>query len=479
MFRMPKLSRRHLLRGAGAAIALPALEAMMTPNGLVRSRVEAQPEELPKRFVVFVWPNGAMMRDFTPAERGTGWSMTPCLGSFAGRESEITIVTGLTNFIELNDLYDDFDINHHPLSASLLLTGGVRPMVGPLERPDPQQGGTRWITSAGGPSVDKIAAMSLGAGTAIPSLTVYSDYYAAGSYFNHRYTWNGIDSPGDFVENPSRIFDYLFSDFTGDPMAADRRRVLRQSILDSVRGSITDLKRQLGTPDQHRLDEHLEAIRQLELRSTAMLTCSLPADPGDETAYSAPELVRERAEVSLQLSVMALGCDLTRVLVFCLGETANGVDIQWMGLPNNDHGFAHWTAADPSTMDGYRQTTTWKVAEFARLLELMESTVEGDGTLVDRSAIVGTSEFSDGGLHMPDMHPVLVAGRLGAHRGGSHLVVPCEPHRRSVEAHPNLAAFGSTGVTPMANLWLTQLQAVGAGTTSFGRSTGTLGGLWI
>ena len=478
-FRLP---RRTFLRGLGAGIALPALDAMMDDRGhFFSSTAHAQATPPPARMVIFTFANGAMMDRFTPLTAGAGFALTPCLQPFAGREQEITVVTGLGALPEIQDIYSAFDVNHHPLCASIFLTGGMRPHLESIAQPDGQQGITQRVRSPAGPSVDAVAAAAFYGQTRFTNLTVYAALDPDRTSPNTQYTWDGVDTPGAVQYDVTTLFNSLFGDLGSDPAVVELR-ARRRSILDAVRGGASALQLRLGAADRHRLDEHLTAIRDLELRSLAIENCEAPAVP--DPGLMDRDLIRERVEVMLQLSAMALKCDLTRVLVFSLGRTSLSVPFTWLnptradGTPVDDHTISHWESDDAVMADNYEAITTWKVSQFARMLEIFETVQDGDGTLVDHSAIVCSSEFSDGGRHVPDMYPVLCAGRLGGMTGGRHLTFPCTPSQRVTGMHPNDSLWGTGGFTPHANLWLSQLHAVGVDAGSFGMSTGALSGLW-
>jgi hypothetical protein len=336
--------------------------------------------------------------------------------------------------------------------------------------------------AAVGPSIDRLAGRLLADPIArLPSLSVaVSTRRDPGE---GRWSWDeqgGAAVPIEPLTDPRRIFQGLFSDAGGgDPSSTwAEQRARRTSVLDYVRGSIARLEPRLGCRDRARLDQHLTAIRELEQAlPPPPVSCAAPAAPGD--ADSQPirtegSDVRGRSDLLLQLSVLGLSCGATRVLNFSLQPSADGS--RNYGFTGNtsytDHNVSHYQAEAAGARHLYLSSTRWKVSRFARLIQLLDQQPEAEGSLLDRSVVIGLSEMSEGGGHASDFLPVLVSG--AGVRGGEHLVFP---HPRPMHEMP--AGWRAPGgTTELRSLWLTALRAAGAEVDQFGGVGEPLSGLW-
>jgi hypothetical protein len=475
---MRKISRRAVLRGlglSGIAIALPSLDAMSVGS--------AQPPDA-RRLVLFHFGNGAPMQDFTPASAGSGFALPPILEGLregparADFTRRVGVLTGLSNRPPGGCACAGFGSPHEPIT--LMSTTGSVPSVDAESR----------LRGAGGPSIDQLAADRLGHS---PALVVAPRTRRMS--FEGPISFQRAESPVLPETDPAALFATLFTAPGGDPSDVARAHALRGTVLDYVRDSIDGVRADVGAADQHRLDDHLDAIRDLERSIVAPGACEVPA-PGAVDVRSDAELERH-TEILLDLVVMALRCDLRRVVSFSIGPSGAGPTYPALRMPDgrtvedaarvvagslptaagtNDHDISHFPhRADAASREIYRTVTRWKIARFASLLERLDASVEGDRTLLDRSAVVCFSEMGDGAAHDSTHLPVLVAGLLPA-RG--HVVLPCATRGavlsdgyRVVE-RPALCT--ATADTPLSNVWLTALHALGLDAPSFGNSTGTI-----
>jgi hypothetical protein len=279
--------------------------------------------------------------------------------------------------------------------------------------------------------------------------------------------------------DPRALFDYAFADLEVDPEAADKLALRRGSVLDHVGESISSLQAELGAADRIRLQEHLDAVRELEqsLQAGTALGCTIPDTPGAPGSYD--DDLQARVDVMMDLCAMILRCDLTRVLVFSLGSSSCQLFYPFLGLDRKDHDISHWSPTAPTDRDEYVAMSAWKVAQFAKFLDRLIATSEGDATLLDNCGVACASELCDGTLHDDQVLPVLVAGGLGGMEGGRHIVVPCTATPQIVARNPGFAGICGSGTTPLANLWLTMLHAAGVDADTFGNSTGTVPDLWV
>jgi hypothetical protein len=449
-----RLSRRHVLRGlglAGLTIALPPLEAMRPRLEKLRAQ-----ETFPMRFVLFHFPNGAHMEDWIPDAIGAGYDLTAQLMPLADLRADFNVVSGLSNLVAEVSV-PGLDGGHHNSNLSFM-TGTV--------------GNTSGASSI---SVDQEAANHLGGATSVPSIVASTFVGPGGGLYNDRPSWRGAGAPVSQETDPQALFDLAFAGSGIDTGALARLRERRQSVLDFVMSDIDDLDRRLGADDRARIDQHLTAVRELERNVAALreLTCSLPARPG-----ATPEddsMLGDRANLLVDLVVMALRCDVTRVAYYGAGTTNNTRTYPFLGAPYQDHEISHYRAVpgdDAMNRALYRVMTTWKIEQFARMLRQLRDTPEGDARLLDHCVVTCASEMSNGDWHSEHNLPVLVAG--GGMTGGRHIRFPCDQSIR-----PTGGWCADTRNTPLSNLWLTMLQAVGAPVASFGDSTGTLSDLWI
>ena len=470
-----QLSRRTLLRSAGLAgiaIALPRLEAMIEPRA-------AHAGTGPKRLVVFHWPQGLPVGwgaaddgFWYPTQEGTGWTMTPGLSPLSPFKEDINIVSGLT----YEQVYQSVGSHGH---ACALFTG---------YKAEPETPGSSEPTSRG-PSIDRIAGAKLGATTKFSSL-------ATGLYDQGEGWWSwsdaGVRNPLEL--DPKVLFDKLFAGVDLDPSAAAEAAARQKSILDFVADDLSRLQKVVGTADRARLDEHLSAIRELEKQVTTPVSasCALPPEPTG-VAYSDGECT-EYARVMMDLCLMALRCDLTRVCLVSLGPSQNYRVFSNLSVPIDYHNVCHRGLADPGqdihdspegqaeALGYYKDIATWHMEQLAYFLGGLKAD-DGAGNLLEDTAFVATSEFSGGGLHHYQFIPVIVAGKLGAMATGKNIVFPCQ----MTEDWKTPPWCGSKSGTPnvcINDLWQSALTAVGAlgEGEKFGDptlDTKPLPGLWV
>ncbi len=408
--RAPLLSRRALLRGAGAAVALPLLEAM--------TRGDAFAQAAPTRVVAFYFAHGVWPGAWTPAREGRGWAPTPCLEPLAALRDDVTVVSGLDNDVALELQTAG---GPHSLALGSLVTGVA----------------VRAPGTAGGPSWDRVAARSLGADSRFRSLALVAEdaprvSEGTSSALIGSFSWDGPDRPVPPTRDPRALFDRFFGGEGG--VAARGRR----SVLDHTRESLLRLERGLGAADRRRVDEHLTSLRELERELfTPASACPAPAAPA-AVALSPSE----RARQLLGLLALALRCDLTRVASFALGNGISEHVLTEAGATAPHHELSHRPDEDL-----FVRITRYQIGHLATLVRALADAREGDGRLLDRCVVLATSEVSEGWSHSPREMPALLAGRGGGLRAGAHLRFQGEP---------------------FARLQLTALRAAGAGVDRFG-----------
>lgn len=425
------LSRRTLLRGLGAALALPSLEAM----------ADGPP---PKRFVTWFFGNGVIRNKWTPAQVGPTWNLTEQLQPLVDVKPYVSVISGFN--VKTPNLR-----GHHNGAAALLSGAPIIPL-------DP--GGAGYNSKFSMKSIDQVAADAIGATTTFKSLQLaVSKRYTTGegptlANMSHR----GPDQPMPQETNPARLFNTLFAGFTPrDPR--DPRDAMRVNVLDAVRDDARALQTKLGAKDKQRLDAHLTAISELRTRVMALppvftSSCTKPNAPTQTNQdVNGVEPIEAVSTVMSELLAMAFACDLTRVASFQFSGSVGGhcfKNLSPSAPRDNEHAITH-----EATLQGeVNKAVVFTMQNFANTLKAMQRTVEGTGNVLDNTVLLCTSDVAEGLDHSINDYPVLLAGKAGgALRAGVHL--------RS-----------GTGRNT-TDILLTCLQALGTNATSAGGGAGT------
>ena len=436
------LPRRTFLRGMGAAVGLPLLDAMV-PALSAMTRTAANPA----RRLAFVYiPNGAYHAAWTPEATGAGFALSPSLEPLEAVRDQVVVVSNLAHR-QLESLGDGGG-DHSRASAGWL--SGVH-----AKR-------TEGADVAVGTTADQIAAREIGQSTPLASLELaldaadivgHCDAGYACAYMN-TISWRTPTTPNPMERNPRAVFERLFG--AGDS-AADRLREMQmdRSILDSVTEEVGRLEQSLGAGDRRRVTEYLEAIRETERRiqktehynSTREL--AVPGRP-----IGVPEDFETHAKLMIDLQVLAYQADLTRVITFAFGREASYRTFPAIGVTDPHHALSHHQNNEQK-LANLAKVNTYHVQTFAYYLDKLRGTPDGDGTLLDHTLLLYGSGMSDGNLHNHSPLPLLMAGGAdGRLKGGRHLRYPAE--------------------TPMTNLLLSMLDMVGVRTERLGDSTGRL-----
>lgn len=380
---------RGLLGGVAVGIGLPALDAFLDGNGVAW----ANGEPLPTRLGLFYWGNGNVSRSWIPASAGQGaaWSLSPILSPLAAHKSRLALITG-------HSLRLPNTSPHHP-GACGILTG--RRLL------DPTQG-----FSYPSATFDQVAAEALGQTTPFRSLEF-------GAVANGGLSFRSAFARNPAEDSPHAFFARVFGTGAGTSdglWVSNPTLALRRSVLDAVAEDSRRLVGRVGASDARRLDAHLTAIRDLELRlarldSPPVFTesCSAP----DEPARDYPDIggrpqLREKNRVMSQLLALALACDQTRVfsnfLTYPIGDVL---------FPNAPKGHHELTHDEPDPQPGVVSILQHVMTCFGDMLEAFESVPEGDGTLLDHMAVLATSDNGESRNHSFDEWPLLVAGNAG------------------------------------------------------------------
>jgi len=441
------LPRRTFLRGVGATLALPLLDAMVPASTAL-----AQTAANPVRRLGFIYlPNG-VARNFTginywtPAGEGTGFELSPILSPLAPYRDRLLVVSGLAQ--HQADAFDDGANGDHTRGTSSWLTGVH------CKR-------TEGADVRNGISADQIAAKHLGQATALPSLELAIDLNFLGGQCENSYScaylntlaWSSDTTPLPTENNPRIIFERLFGDGgTSEQRIAQAKR--NQSIIDSVLADLDKLQSSLGTADRTTVTEYLDSVREVERRIQRIEARDASELPTLERPAGVPDRFDEHVKLMYELQWLAFRSDMTRVVTFMLGRELNFRTYPEIGITEGHHGLSHHQD-NPTQLAKYARLNTYQTELFAWFLDKLKSTPEGDGTLLDHSMFMYGAALSNPNLHAHyDLPIAVVGGGAGQLRGGRHLAFRTE--------------------TPMTNLLLSLLDKAGVPVEKLGDSTGRL-----
>jgi hypothetical protein len=437
--RKRQLPRRTFLKGIGATVALPFLDAMVPAFAATAPRH-------PRLGFVYV-PHGMVMKRFTPDTAGRGFVFKDIAKSLEPYRERLNIVSQLHHRAA-----DSTAV--HSLSPTTWLSG---------VRPKPTQG----VDAYAGVTADQIAASVIGQETLLPSMELATEDHSGligacdrdyGCIYMNTLSWRTPTTPMPMEINPRKVFERMFG--LGDNEAA--RLVRRQedrSILDAVTSQATGLQGRLGTHDRATLDNYLEGVREIERRLTRAE--SQVAANADIEVPQAPSGIpfdyEEHVRLMYDLLTLAYRADITRVFTFMMGREVSNRTYTQVGVTEGHHAVSHHQNK-PEKLDMLARIQAFHIGLFGEFLAKLDATPDGDGSLLDNSLLLYGSNMSNSNAH--DHYPlpnVLVGGGRGRVKGGQHIV--CAEH------------------TPQTNLLLTMLDKVDAHTETLGDSTGTIGEL--
>jgi len=427
------LSRRTVLRGLGATLSLPLLEAMV-PALTATAKTAAAPT---KRFGAVFVPMGERPSHWTPATTGLNFDFSPILKPIEAFRDQVVVVSNIDRPLQ----------GTHAVSTGTWLTGCA-----------PKR--TEAEDFVAGTSVDQIIAGKIGGDTVFPSLEIgtedFTGYVGAcdvgySCAYMNTISWKSPTTPMPMETNPRVVFERMF----GRPGSTEervRRMEQNRSILDSVKGDVSSLERGLGARDKVRLDQYLEHVREIEQRiqraekqATSVIT--IPVAP-----VGIPDSWEEHATVMFDMMALAFEADMTRVFSFMLNREASQLVFPDLGFNEPWHHVSHH-GNEAYKLELLVKLNTWQISLFSKFLERLKSTPDGDGTLLDHSAIVWGSGMSDSNTHSPLDVPFLMAGKgAGSFGGNKHHAAPKG--------------------TQLANVMLNIAQKYGAEMDRFGVSTG-------
>ncbi len=436
------LPRRTVLRGIGSTLALPLLDGMVPAF----ARLSAAAAKPVRRLGIVYVPNGIFMGKWKPAGESARLEITPTLEPLAPFRAHMVMLTGLSN--KQGDAWPGEGAGDHARAAGAYLTG-VHPKK------------TEGADIRAGVSMDQIAARVLGTETQLASLELsLESREAVGSCdpgyscaYANTLSWRSPTTPLPMENDPRVVFERLFgSSESTDPAAWRARRQEDRSLLDAVSDKLARLQRELGLRDRTRLDEYLEAIRDVERRIQKADEQSTRELPAVDQPSGIPATFAEHAKVMFDLQLLAYQADLTRVITFMVGHETSQRAYPEIGVPDAHHPLSHH-GGNADKIEKLIKVNLYHTQMFAYYLEKLRSTPDGDGSLLDHVLVIYGSGMSDGNTHNHHNLPtLLVGGGAGSIKGGRHL--------RYSE------------YTPITNLFLTVLDKLGVTAETIGDSTG-------
>ena len=445
--RKKSLSRRTILRGLGAGLALPLLDSMVP----ALSAFEKSAAAPVNRFAAIYQPNGMNMQNWLPSTEGRAFEFSPTLKPLEPYRDRVLVLSGLNSKPE--PMAANLPVGFHSRASTRFLTD---------VQPKPTEG----ADLVAGISMDQIAAQQLGQYTQLASLEMSlepSDSGGAGDPgFSKVYvdtiSWRGATTPLPMENNPRTIFERMFGESgTTDPAARLARIREERSILDSVTEAAEDLGRDLGVSDRTKLTEYFDSIRDVERRIQRAEEQNSKDLPSFEHPAGIPASLTEHAKLLYDLQVLAFQCDMTRAITFMLAHEFSGRTYPEVGVPDAHHAISHHQG-DPERLAKLAKIDLFNVTLFAYFVEKLRSTPDGDGSLLDHSMVVYGAGMSDSNAHDPRNLPlVLVGGGCGTVKSGRHILFPKD--------------------TPLANLHIALLSRLGVGVNKIGDSSGELSDL--
>ena len=417
------IPRRTFLRGVGATLALPMLDAMTPALTAATTR--------PTRMAFMQVPNGIfnLKGEWTPKTVGANFELTRTLEPLAAFKDRMVVISGLDNQ-EAAGLNGEVG-GDHPRACTAWLTGTHAKM-------------TSGADLRAGISVDQIAAKEFGKHTQLASLEIGLETpevvgaceSAYGCAYYNTIAWRNETTPLPMENRPRAVFERLFGDAGTDPKARLAYREEDRSILDAINAEIKGLRLRVGGTDRHKIDQYLEAVRDVERR------IQLAEKQGEqeffiESPVGVPEVFSDYFKLMTDLMVLAWQTDMTRVITFQMGHEMSGRAYPELGFGDAHHPCTHHQG-DPEKQEKTTKINIFHTKMLSYYLGQLRATADGDGSLLDHSMLLYGAGLSDANLHLySDLSLLLVAGGVAGIKGGQHV------------RYPNR--------TPMANLLLTML----------------------
>ena len=441
MFRK-SISRRTLLRGSGATLALPLLDAMI-PAMTATASTPAASEQLRRIGYIYI-PMGCNPAEWLPSNKSLD-QLPSSLSPLEEIKDQVSVISGM----DLQNAYP----GSHATSNSAFLSAARAKLT---ESTDYYLGTT----------VDQIAAKQIGQSTPLPSLELSMDLLATVGQCDNGYacvyqnnlSWSTPSNPLPAEAHPRLVFESLFGE-GGTPNQRRAALKKRASLLDSVTKEIKRLKLRVGPADRNKIDGYLENVRDVERRiQQAESAVNENPLPDLDRPIGVPVAYSDHARLMFDLQLLAFQGDITRVTTFQLAREASNRTYPEIGVPDPHHPITHH-AKDPVKLAKIAKINQFHVSLFAEFLKKLKATPEGDGNLLDHSLFLYGSGMGDSDTHDHSNLPILVAGgAAGKMRGGRHIQFETP--------------------TPLSNLHLTLLNKVGVPLETFSDSNGRIDDLF-
>jgi hypothetical protein len=436
------ISRRTLLRGTGAALGLPWLEAMAATK-----RTTAEPG--PVRMAALYMPNGVRADMWTPEGKGRDFTLSPTLAPLEDLKNDILVLTNLWNQGSKGGEGHYVKISGFLTCTTITKTQGVD-------------------LNCNGVSMDQAAAQAAGKQTPLPSLELGIAPVSTGVDKNVGYTrvygahvaWAGPTNPLAREINPRLVFERLLRASGPRESTAKHDRQLLDSVLDDAK----ELRKKLGTADRHRMDEYLSVVRSLEERlerasrpERLKWKPRAPIDPAG-IPEGMPKEHAEHVRLMMDMIALAFQTDTTRIATFMFGNEVSNQNFSFLeGVKGGHHNLSHHEKKEEK-LKMYQLINHWHIEQYAYLLRKLASMKEGERSVLDNSMILFGSGLRDGNSHNPHNLPIVLAGRAGGRiAAGQHLTYSED--------------------SPLANLYVSMLDAFGTPVERFADSTGRLSGV--
>jgi hypothetical protein len=430
------LSRRTFIRSSlGATVALPWLDAMV-PAQTPLAKTAARPRA---RFGFIYVPHGSIMKEWTPAQEGTGFEFSPILKPMERFRENLTVLTGLTNAGE----------NGHSPSTAMWLSGTF-----------PAKGSVIRLST----TVDQLIAEHIGQDTTFPSIELATEDHSshlgscAGDFlcsYMSTISWRTPTQPLPMEINPRVVFERLFGGDASSPAERKARVERNTSLLDAIGESVADLQRGLGARDRAKLTEYLDNVREIERRIQAVEAQNRSGEKRElpEAPAGVPDSFTEHMKLMFDIQVLALQTDMTRITSFKTGRDAQNRVFPECESNQPFHPASHHGNREERIME-FNKICKFRVGQMAYFLDRMKSTMDGDASLLDKTLIIWGSPMADPNIHNHRRCPLVLFGHAnGGLKGNLHLKAP--------------------DGTPMANVMLTLLHQLGLDDVKgFGDSTG-------
>ena len=436
-FLTKSLPRRTVLRGLGTTLTLPFLEAMLPPL-----RAAAKPVQ---RFQAFYVPNGMAMEYWTPKGDENTFELSPILEPLAPYKDQLLVFSGIKaswNYI-------------HAGASGSFLTGTPR-------------GGRNEIEIIADVSIDQMLGQHFAKETQLATLEICMDQPAnAGACTGNlscayldTLCWRSPTQPLPMDWNPRTVFEKLFGDSgSTDRVGRERRLQQHKSILDSVTEKLADIKKELGPQDQGKVDEYTDAVRDVERRIQMAERQASVELPTLDQPLGAPPVFEDHLALMMDLQVLALQSDLTRVVSFMISKEQSPRPYPQIGVPEAHHPLSHHNNV-PELIEKMSKINRYHTELFSKYLAKLRAVPDGDGTLLDHMIILYGAGISNSNAHSGDNLPLMVVGgAAGKIKGGRHLKYSNKPSQANLLLtlmdkmnYPVEKVGGSTGKLPIDTL---------------------------